>query len=62
MEEKITITLTKSQCKNLSEFIEFYLMSAIREDEDIDNINWVCDMCESYKTLAGAEKAAEEMG
>ena len=62
MEEKILITLTKSQCTNLAEFIDYNLLRAIREDEDIDNIDWVYDMCKAYKKLTEAEKALEEMG
>lgn len=54
-EEVCVISFTKSQCKNLADFIEFNLLSAIREDEDIDNILWVSDMCESYRKLRDAE-------
>ena len=54
MKEEITITLTKSQCNNLACFIECHLLREIREDEAIDNISWVCEMCESYKMLTEA--------
>ena len=58
-EKTLVISFTKSQCKNLADFIEFNLLSAIREDEDIDNILWVSDMCESYRKLRGAEVGCE---
>lgn len=56
MKEEITIALTKSQCENLAEFIESHLLREIREDVDIDNITWLCEMCESYKILTKAYK------
>lgn len=54
------VELTKSKIKNLADFIELTLISAIREDADIDNINWVVDMAESYKILRKAEEESED--
>ena len=45
------IDLTQSQCKNIAEFIEFNIFEVIRNDVDIDNINWLIDMAEAYKKL-----------
>ena len=45
------IDLTQSQCKNIAEFIEFHIFDAIRNDTDLDNINWLVDMVEAYKKL-----------
>lgn len=45
------IDLTQSQCKNIAEFIEFNIFEAIRNDVDIDNIEWLVDMAEAYKKL-----------
>ena len=45
------IDLTQSQCKNIAEFIEFHIFEAIRNDVDIDNINWLVDMVEAYNKL-----------
>ena len=45
------IDLTQSQCKNIAEFIEFHIFDAIRNDDEIDNINWLIDMTEAYKKL-----------
>lgn len=58
-EEVCVISFTKSQCKNLADFIEFNLLSVIREDKDIDNILWACDMCEAYQKLRNAEVGCE---
>lgn len=59
MEEKISIELTKSQIRNIADFMRFYFIDSIRNDTDIDNINYLCDMCEAYKELRKAEEGAE---
>lgn len=46
-----TLELTKSQAQNLAEFIAWDIFSQIRNDESIDNINWLCDMCDIYRVL-----------
>lgn len=55
------VELTKSQCKNLADFLEFNLIESIRNDTDIDNIYYVSDMCKAYEVLreAGGNKDAE---
>ena len=45
------IELTKSQVENLMEFFEFEFIDSIRNNTDIDNINYLVDMCEIYKKL-----------
>lgn len=50
----VGVPLTPSQCKNLAEFIELFLLLAIRDDEDIDNIEWVRSMLDSHKELMEA--------
>ena len=45
------IELTESQFKNVADFIEMYIFGAIREDTDIDNIEWLLDMCKAYEVL-----------
>ena len=47
------IDLTESQCKNLCDFIEFNIFEYIRNDTDIDHIDWIVDMMEAYKKLKG---------
>ena len=55
------VELTKSQCKNLAEFIEFNFIESIRNDTEIDNINYLCVMCKAYEILveAGGNEDAE---
>lgn len=47
------VDLTKSQCKNLCYFIEFNIFDYIRNDPDIDNIDWLVDMMGAYQKLKG---------
>ena len=56
-EKTVEIHLTKSQCNNLADFIDFYLIKAIREDEEIDNLMWIKDMIDAHTVLreGGAE-------
>ena len=48
-DEKVTLTLTKRQCRNLAEFLEFVLIRNIREDDELDNILWLCDMVDAFR-------------
>lgn len=57
--EKYNIVLTKSQVKNLIEFFQFNFIESVRSDEDIDNIEYLCDMCNLYQTLKGCVSDAE---
>lgn len=59
-EQKYVLELTKSQAKNLTDFIEYNFINSIREDEDTDNIWYLCDMCDIYKALDGINKKAGE--
>lgn len=43
--------LTKSQIENLIEFIELHFIDAIRDDPDIDNIDYVVDMMSALTKL-----------
>ena len=47
------IDLTESQCKNLYDFIELNIFEYIRNDKDIDNIDWLVDMIGAYQKLKG---------
>ena len=53
------VELTRSQCENLANFIEMELITSIRNDVDVDNIEYLCDMCDAYKKLREAERIAE---
>lgn len=51
------VELTKSQCTNLADFIEIYIFQAIRDDPDMDNIEYLRDMLDAEKAL---RKAVDE--
>ena len=50
-DEMISVQLTRSQCRNVAEFIEFGLIDRIRNDPDLDNVRWIADMVEAWKVL-----------
>lgn len=54
--EVVGIELTKSQIDNLMEFFEFKFIDLIRSDEEVDNINYLVDMCDIYKKLTAAKE------
>lgn len=54
------VELTKSQCKNLADWIDIHLLEAIRDDEDIDNLLWVKDMILAWEALEKAAKEAKD--
>lgn len=45
------IKLTQSQVENLIEFFELNFIDSIRQDVDIDNMGYLCDMCNLYQNL-----------
>ena len=56
----ITINLTESQADNLMEFFEFSFIPSVRQDECIDNINYLVDMCDIYKALKEHKKEVSQ--
>lgn len=47
------IDLTETQRRNLCDFIEVNIFECIRNDTEIDNINWLIDMMKAYQKLKG---------
>lgn len=43
--------LTVDEASELAEFLDMELINTIREDDDIDNIDWVVTMATVYKKL-----------
>ena len=46
-----TIELTKGQCESVVDFIELNLISSVREDEYLDNLQYVINICDAYKVF-----------
>lgn len=49
------VELTRSQCKNIAELIELNIFDYIRNDTEIDNMEWLCDMADAWKKMKEAE-------
>ena len=56
----INLGLSESQVSNLLEFFDMFFIQSIREDDSIDNMDYVCDMCDIYKQLKRAAKEVEK--
>lgn len=56
------VELTKSQITNLASFIQYNFIEEIRNNDDIDNINYLVDMCDAYKVLKEAEEQIKAGG
>lgn len=53
------IELTKDQCGSLSDFIEMNLLEVIRNDTDIDNLNWVKNILDALQVFEEAAKSED---
>ena len=54
VEKDCILNLTFSQVENLAEFFELNFIDSIRDDAELDNIEYVVDMCEIYTKLKKA--------
>lgn len=45
------IEITKDEAESLVDLIECNLFNIIRNDLDIDNMNWLCNICSVFKKL-----------
>lgn len=53
------VELTVDQCESLADFIDVYLLTAIRENSEIDNLQWVWNLINAKNTLEEACKRGE---
>ena len=56
---EFTITLTRSQVKNLVEFFDMAfprMIADLAKDGEFDNMDYLVDMCETYTKLSDALK------
>lgn len=58
----ILILLTQSQAENLMEFFEVAFIPMVRDTPEIDNLDYVVDMCEVYKEIKQQYENAKERG
>lgn len=60
--DDILVLLTKSQAENLIEFFEVAFIQMVRDTPEIDNLDYLVDMCEIYKQLKQQYDIAKERG
>lgn len=47
----VTLNFDKATCKNIADFLEIYFFQNIRDDEDIDNIEYVRSLINAIDEL-----------
>lgn len=47
------IEITKDEAESLVDFIETNIFDNIRSDEDVDSIEWLCNIMSVYKKCKG---------
>ena len=52
----ISFDITKGQIESLIEFIDLNFLPSIRTDEDIDNMDYICNICDIYRNLTKAQE------
>lgn len=63
LDKCIDISFTLDECKTLADHIELTLFETIRNDPDIDNIEWLVSIMSAYtKLVDAAEKLKEAEG
>ena len=51
----LTLQITRGEVESLIDFFECNIFDAIRNDIDIDNVEWLCNLCSVYKKLKEME-------
>ena len=46
------LELSASQAESLKEFIEDHLIDDIRNDPEVNNLDWIADMCEIWREMS----------
>ena len=52
----ISFEISKGQIESLIEFIDLNFLPPIRNDEDIDNMDYICNICDIYRNLTKAQE------
>lgn len=47
------IKLTPDEAESLADFLEGYLIQVIRDDTEVDNMTWLCNLCSVYRKCKG---------
>ena len=54
----VTLNIDKHTCRNIAQFLEIYFFQNIRDDEDMDNIDYVHDLIHAIEELRRVAKEA----
>ena len=52
----VNLNLTADDCKNIADFLEIYFFQNIRDDEDMDNIEYVRSLINAIDELKRVSK------
>ena len=52
----ISFEISKGQIESLINFIDLHFISSIRNDEDVDNMDYICNICDIYRNLTKAQE------
>ena len=54
------VTLTQDETLALYDHLDYSIFDNIRSDEDVDNMMWLCNMCEIYKKCKAVFDVVQE--
>ena len=54
----VTLNIDKRTCRNIADFLELYFFQNIRDDEEMDNIEYVRDLINAIDELKRVSKTS----
>lgn len=55
----MTYTITENEASSLRDFIGYYFIQSIRDDEEVDSLLYVYNILSIYKKLGGLEEYSD---
>lgn len=55
------VEITNSEAESLADFLDLHLIQVIRDDIDIDSMEWLCNLCRIYEKCNGVKEDEGEM-
>ena len=52
----ISFEITKGQIESLIDFIDLHFIPSIRNHVDVDNMDYICNICDIYRNLIKAQE------
>lgn len=50
------VVIANSEAESLADFIALNLIQVIRDDEDVDSMEWLCNLCRIYEKCNGVKE------